>query len=142
YLIPFAIVTCVYIIEIRPHADAEINTFTENIENITDPQTKIREIANFTAKGYYQAYNNKNLSPFWSIASIWGFLIFDDPQKLRIRTKSLFMNDPYFITYFKTGACGESAEFFNFIAIKSGFDSRIVGTRAEDHEWNEVKIDN
>jgi hypothetical protein len=103
---------------------------------------KIREIANFTENGYYQTYNNNNSSPLWSLASIWGFKVYDDPQKLRIRANLLFANDPYFIAYFKTGACGESAALFNFVANKSGFESRIVGTKADDHAWNEVKINN
>jgi flagellar basal body-associated protein FliL len=56
YIIPLTIVSLVYIIEIKPHVDSEINTFTESFKNVTDPQTKIRKIANFTAKGYYQTY--------------------------------------------------------------------------------------
>jgi hypothetical protein len=51
--LPFVIVTCVYFIEIKPHVDTEINAFEESIRNITDPQTKIREIANFTEEGYF-----------------------------------------------------------------------------------------
>ena len=140
--LPFAIATFVYFIEIKPHVNTETNTFVESIKNVTDPQTKIREIANFTENGYYQTYNNKNLSPFSPLASIWGFQVYDDPQKLRIRANLLFANDPYFIAYFKTGACGESAVLFNFVANKAGFESRIVGTMAEDHVWDEVKIDN
>lgn len=140
--LPFTIATFVYFIEIKPHVDTETKTFVESIKNVTDPQTKIREIANFTENGYYQTYNNKNLSLFSPLSSIWGFQIYDDPQKLRIRANMLFANDPYFIAYFKTGACGESAVLFNFLAAKSGFESRIVGTRAEDHVWDEVKIDN
>jgi len=140
-VLPFAIVTFVYFIEIKPHVDTEINTFVESIKNIKEPQSRIREIANFTEKGYYQTYNVKS-NPLSSLSSIWGFQVFDDPQKFRVQSRIIFANDPYFIAYFKTGACGESAALFNFIANKSGFESRIVGTRAEDHVWDEVKINN
>ena len=69
--------------------------------------------------------------------------VYDDPsKKIRIESRGIFDNDPYFITYFKTGACGESAALFNYLANTSGFESRIVGTSAEDHQWDEIKINN
>jgi hypothetical protein len=112
-----------YFVEIKPHVDTEINSFVENISAIKDPQTKVKEIANFTEKDYYQTYGKS------STLSILG-----------IKLLFSITNDPYFVAYYKTGACGESASLFNFIANKSGFESRIVGTQAEDHQWTEIKI--
>lgn len=125
--------------EIMPHSENEINAFEENLSQIDDPYAKILEIANFTANDYYQAYGAEP-NPISYVTGIWGYTFFGDLKDPRIRSGSLFSNDPYFITYYKTGACAESAILFNYIANKSGFESRIVGTKAEDHQWNEIKI--
>jgi hypothetical protein len=122
-----------YFIEVKPHVDKEINSFEENISHIKDPRLRIKAIADFTENNYYQTYGK---NPNYTVLF---FQIFDDPNKLRIRS-SIFSVDPYLIAYFKTGACGESALLFNFYANKSGFESRIVGTLAEDHQWNEIQI--
>jgi len=124
-----------YLVEVKPHVDTEINSFNEKISQIKDPKLKIQKIADFTEDNYYQTYGKK------ANYSLILLQIFDDPQKIRIRSP-IFSLDPYLIAYFKTGACGESASLFNFYANKLGIESRIVGTRAEDHQWNEVKINN
>jgi len=123
-----------YYVEIIPHVNNEVNAFEANISNISDPQILIRELANYTENNYYQAYNHN------PTVSILGFDIFGDSDQIRIRPRLFFANDPYFIAFFKTGACGESADLLNFIANKSGLESRIVGTQGEDHQWVEIKI--
>lgn len=122
----FCITPCLwYFLEVKPHVDQEINSFEENISQTKDPQIKLQEVANFTEKNYEQAYN-KPLTP----------------SILSSRLLFAFTNNPYFVAYFKVGACAESASLFNFYATKSGFESRMVKTLAEDHMWNEVKINN
>jgi len=129
----FLVTVLIYFIIVAPHVDSEIDVFKKGIKDISDPEIKIKEIANFTESEYYQAYGQTpNFSYF-------GFETFND-TKIRIRPRLLFANDPYFISYFKTGACGESAVLLNFVANKSGFESRIVGSKAEDHQWNELKM--
>ncbi|MHB8163226.1 MAG: transglutaminase domain-containing protein [Methanoregula sp.] len=119
-------IPCVwYFFEVKPHVDLEINSFEENISQIKDPQLRIREVANFTEKNYEQAYNRPRTPSILSSRLLFGFT-----------------NNPYFVAYYKAGACGESASLFNFYAIKSGFESRMVKTPAEDHVWNEIKINN
>ena len=127
-LIVFALCFILYIfwyfVEVRPHVDKEVNSFVKQTQDIRDPQTKIKEIANFTEKDFDEAYN-RPISP-----AILGSRFF-----------FMFTQDPYFVAYFKAGACEESASLLNFYANKSGFESRIVGTPAEDHSWDEIKID-
>lgn len=125
----------------RPKVELEINTFEENLSQITDPQAKVREIANYTVKDYYQTYGRKS-NPFLFFSYAWFIQIHGDIKSPRIKSFIFLENDPYFIAYYKTGACMEAATLFNFIANKSGFESRIVGTKAEDHQWNEIKINN
>ena len=123
-IVLFCIILCVwYFAEVRPHVDNEINSFIEKTRSINDTPTKIREIANFTEKDYSQAYNQPLTDSI-------------------VKSRFLFSltNDPYFVAYFKAGACAESASLLNFYANRSGFESRIVGTNAEDHQWDEIKI--
>ena len=125
----FIIILCIipflwFFVEVQPHVDKEINSFKDKTRSIHDPKLKIREVANFTEEGYQQAYNQ--------------------PKTDRILSSRLLFaltNNPYFVAYYKAGACDESASLLNFYANKSGFESRIVGTNAEDHRWNEIKID-
>jgi Ca2+/Na+ antiporter len=112
-----------YFVEVRPHVDNEINSFMEKTRSISDPKIKIREVANFTEEGYQQAYNRPSTDKILSSRLLFGLT-----------------NDPYFVAYFKAGACAESAALLNFYATRSGFESRIVGTNAEDHQWDEIKI--
>jgi hypothetical protein len=112
-----------YFFEVRPHVDNEINSFIEKTRSISDPKIKIREVANFTEDGYQQAYNRPSTDKILSSRLLFGLT-----------------NDPYFVAYFKAGACAESAALLNFYATRSGFESRIVGTHAEDHQWDEIKI--
>jgi hypothetical protein len=64
-------------------------------------------------------------------------------QQIKIRALlSPFSGDPFWITYFHSGACGELASLFNHVANKSAIESRIVQTKGEDHGWVEVKINN
>jgi hypothetical protein len=141
YLIPYGILSYHYFLEIKPTVDIEINSFEKNLSKIEDPLLKIKEIANYSADNYYQTYGNET-NPYFNIAILWGLQIFGDVKNPRIKSLFLFHNDPYFIIFYKTGACMESATIFNFIANKSGFESRTVGTKAEDHQWNEIKIEN
>jgi hypothetical protein len=52
----FLVTALFYFFEIKPHVDTELIAFEERTRNISDPQTKIREIANFTEKNYFQTY--------------------------------------------------------------------------------------
>lgn len=141
YLFPYGILYSIYMLEMRPKVELEINAFEKNLSQISDPQTKVREIANYTVKDYYQTYGHKS-NPFLFFSYFWFIQIHGDIKSPRIKSFMFLENDPYFIAYYKTGACMEAATLFNFIANKSGFESRIVGTKAEDHQWNEIKIYN
>jgi len=50
-----------------------------------------------------------------------------------------YFDNPYWIAYYKTGACGELATLFNYTANKSGFITQVVTTGS--HSWVEVKND-
>jgi len=112
-----------YFVEVRPHVDNEINSFIEKTKSINDLKIKIREVANFTEEDYQQSYNQP----------ITGRI-------LSSRLLFALTSDPYFVAYYKAGACAESASLLNFYATRSSLESRIVGTNAEDHQWDEIKI--
>jgi hypothetical protein len=87
-----------YFVEVKPHVDNEINSFVEKTRSIQDPKIKIREVANFTEENYQQAYNQPSTD-----------------RILKSRFLFALTNNPYFVAYYKAGACAESAALLNFL---------------------------
>jgi hypothetical protein len=52
----------------------------------------------------------------------------------------IYSNRPNLIFYNKLGACGEFSTLFMEMAKTAGIQARVAGTFAEDHQWNEVLI--
>jgi len=52
----------------------------------------------------------------------------------------IYSNRPNLIFYNKLGACGEFSNLFMEMAKTAGMQVRVAGTLAEDHQWNEVLI--
>jgi len=108
----------------------------------------VNTISNWEEQNFTNIYGIRpNLSLDFGAFLLYGdgrypvYINTSNPQPIKIRAHlSPFTNDPYWITYFHSGACGELAELFNFIMNKSHIESRIVQTKGEDHAWVEVKI--
>jgi hypothetical protein len=52
----------------------------------------------------------------------------------------IYSNRPNLIFYNKRGACGEFSMLFMEMAKTAGIQTRVAGTLAEDHQWDEVLI--
>ncbi|MBN1195355.1 MAG: transglutaminase domain-containing protein [Methanomicrobiaceae archaeon] len=144
--------------DICNQGEREINNALQEIESENDSYTKIQKIANFTVNNYYQTYGDSpigyldfggyynqilNTSIFPERFPIYGKIPQNISQRPDIRPISLiFTGNPHFVAYYKTGACGELAEYFNLVLTKAGIKSRIVVSSAEDHAWNEIFIEN
>ena len=142
YLVPY------YFVVVRPAAEIGINQVLNQVQSINGTGEKIEAISNWEQQNFTNIYGIKpNLSLDFGFFLICGngrypiYINESDPQPIKIRaTFSPFTNDPYWITYYHNGACGELSSLFNFIANRSGIESRIVTTIGEDHAWDEVKI--
>ena len=132
--------------EIKAQSGAEIENFVGTLDQNCSSYEKIEKIMDFVVLDYYQTYGKEptfHLDPLWIRFPVYGDLTKNRSVKPHIRPLSLlFCEDPYLIAYYKTGACGALAVLFNKTATEAGYNSRIVGTQAEDHVWNEVYLDN
>lgn len=130
-----------YITEIQPKGEAEINTILYNVSNISDNQQKLNEIAKWELDGF-ESYHwgNKSyciypdqfsnvvqhvtcpLLPFFNCCP------FQKTESGKIRVLNTFWpinltpydDSPYWIAYYRTGACKELAILFNYVANKIG----------------------
>lgn len=116
--------------------EKEISQIVEQTDNVTDPKEKIEKILILIVDDYFQAYGANKIG-FW-IYEVYGDIPLDGT---RPRLRSSLFTDPYWAAYYNTGACIELAAIFNETATQAGFKSRIVGTKNEDHAWNEVFLD-
>lgn len=128
----------------KEQSEAEIDRFIGGLDQNHSSHEKVEKIMGFVVKDYFQTYNVK---PTLCLDPLGRFIIYGElssnlSDRPHIRLSSiLFAGNPHFITYYKTGACGELAVLFNKTASEAGFKSRIVRTTAEDHAWNEVYVD-
>jgi len=93
--------------------------------NSTDQETIVKDILKWER-------NNVN----FSYAPLTGNMNIDKIPRLIYSTR------PNLIFYNKLGACGEFSSLFMEMAKTAGIQTRIAGTMGEDHQWNEVLINN
>lgn len=128
-----------------------IEQTVQEVDHIALPEEKLNTIANlivtnftdpFWPESSENLFNNKcfgspipfNHRFFGNNCNGYGF---DKNGAIRIRTGNL-TNNPYWIAYYKTGACGELATLFANVTNQSGFITRVVYSSDPDHAWTEV----
>lgn len=141
YLVPY------YFVVIKPSAETEINQILDKVHTVNSTDEKVTLISDWQEQNYTNIYG---IEPNASLDIIWypflktgRYPIYyngANGQSIKIRAiLSPFSNDPFWITYYHSGACGELASLFDYVANKSSVESRIVHTKGEDHAWVEVK---
>lgn len=138
---------------IQKEGASNIQDIVRQVDHISSPKEKLNTIANLIVTNF--------TDPFWPESSIDlfdntcpGISIpfnhrffgnscnghgFDKNGAIRIRTGNL-TNNPYWIAYYKTGACGELATLFANVSNQSGFVTRVVYSSDPDHAWAEVYL--
>jgi hypothetical protein len=150
-----------YSTEIKPKGEAEINKILYNVSNISDTRQKFNEIAKWELEGFesyhwaktsYCMYPTQLSKVVYEVTCpllpLFNCCFFQATKTGKIRVLNTFWpinltpysDNPYWIAYYKTGACEELAVLFNFVANKSGNETRTVNSLS--HAWVEVKIDN
>ena len=147
-----------YNTEIKPKGDAEINKILSNVSNISDNRLKFNKMAEWELSGFESyhwgnysecMYSNEISHELQKRTYFFPNCPFSTTKSGKIRVLntlwpvpniSPYDTNPYWIAFYKTGACGELATLFNFIANKSGNETRVV--RSQSHAWVEIKIDN
>jgi len=138
---------------IQAEGASNINLIAEQVDQISSPEEKLNSIANIIVTNF--------TDPFWSESSGNLFIDecsadipfnhrfignnckgfgFDKTGSIRIISGNL-TNNPYWIAYYKTGACGELATLFANVSNQSGFVTRVVYSNDPNHAWTEVYLD-
>ncbi len=141
--------------EIYPIGESEIQNFVMYINNLTS-EKKINEsekyqlIADFVTNNFTEYYwerdhlNNTdyNFKSFSSLLVNYGY---DEYGNVRAVFLSPYNNDPAWIAYYRTGACGELASLFGNITNRTGTPVNMVVAKFKNggnHAWVELILDN
>jgi hypothetical protein len=146
--IPEIYIAPYYFVVVKPAGEGEINQILEKVQSLNTTEERVSAISNWEEQNFTNIYGiSPNISldfgwyPFLGSGRYPVYLNFSNQQPLKIRAFiSPFTNDPYWISYFHSGACGELSELFHFVTNKSQIESRIVSTKGEDHAWVEIKV--
>lgn len=135
---------------IKPHGEDEINGILQEVEGIDNDSEKLNAIAAWVTSNFTEYYWEK----YWQNDVNWssiGYLderyLFDKSGDIRAVAgaykENNYLNDPYWIAHYRIGACGELAHLFEFVANKSGYETRIVAMEFEgnNHAWVELVTD-
>lgn len=142
--------------EILPHSEKEINFIVDQTNNILNDTEKLEfiadwEVNNFTYFLFEQSYRNSNYSIRPLDPPIYSYF-YDSYGKIRATFRyfplnlfiqqNQYVNNPYWITYYKMGGCGELAYLFANISNRSGYPTKVIGATIKDnnHAWVEINI--
>jgi len=156
--------------EIFPKGEQRIHGILDEIQNVSDDQEKLDKIGewetiDFTEYYWEKGYKNNTQFEFTSLDSPINRYYYDNNGKIRAFSSlfgaNLYANDPSWIAYYRTGACGELTYLFANVSNRSGFETRVVGAELKspfpfpvldgisffdivtgNHAWVEVKIKN
>jgi len=129
-----------YFLIIKPTGENNINAVLSEIKTINQTDKKLERLAEWEAEDFTETFAKEpNLFLFGILGGYGLYFNISNSQPIKIRPISIiFSHDPYWISYFKTGACLERAYLFNFIANQSGEVTRVVSSPGNDHVWVEV----
>jgi len=136
--------------EILPVGEMEIQDFILGLNQSLNETEKFEEIAGWVTENFTEyywetgplknsEYNYNRCLPFVS-----GYY-YDTYGLLRTSSPSPYVNDPAWIAYYRTGACGELAALFANVTNRTGTPVRQVYTDFKNqgnHAWVEVMLEN
>lgn len=136
---------------IQPEGERQINYIVHEALKKSNQSERVAVIANLTVANFSNCFwspedcwgDNSNGDGKWRSLEASETYWFDKNGNIRVK-KGIFLDNPYWIAYYKAGACGELAVFFQEIAKRAGLiNPRVVTSNPKfDHAWNEIWIDN
>lgn len=136
--------------EIYPTGEKEIQTFIFSIPASLNETEKFEAIADWVSNNFSEikweesilhnsGYNYVPLLPNNES------YVCDPDGKVRAQFKNRYTNDPAWIAYYRTGACGELAALFADVVNRTGNPTRAVLAEFSDggnHAWVEITREN
>ncbi|AGB02093.1 transglutaminase domain-containing protein [Methanoregula formicica] len=142
--------------EIKPQSEIEINRIVNEAKQISNLSERFDKIAEWETKNftdiYWHGVSLKSMNPYANTYS------YESKGKIRATrsssVKAPYAEDPYWITYYKFGACGEESALFANVSNRTGIVSRpiildlghweygIVPVKTGNHVFLEVQLNN
>ncbi len=136
---------------IFPRESKKINNFVFKLENISNGGEKLKQISDFTQADFIWMLNNESFQNEDRFRSYFSILFYGGPDFLghyisdkeghRVIRAGKYQYNPYIISYYKAGACGEHQALAEFLANQSQFTVRKVGDPSGYHAWLEIYSD-
>jgi len=140
-LLPEVYLYPLFLLVIKPAGEKKIDEIVGQVDGVNDTLEKLERIAGWEVRDFTNTYNRR---PDFTLDVFFRYPVyFDRGIKVRALNPLIpeFLDNPYWIAFFKVGGCGELASLFDDVAKRSGVETRIVRTEGEDHTWVEFKID-
>lgn len=137
---------------IQKEGSSNIKQIVKQVGSVTTPDEKLNTLANLVTTNFTDVFWPESSDKLFDTECSGGPLLnhryfgndcngigFDKNGAIRIRRGNL-TNNPYWIAYYKTGACGELATLFANVSNQSGLVTRVVYSSDPDHAWTEVYL--
>ncbi|MGA2913276.1 MAG: transglutaminase-like domain-containing protein [Methanoregula sp.] len=139
--------------EITPKSEIEISQIVDEVNSIPNVSEKFERIAGWETKNFIDIYWHRPIMK--SLIPYVNTYIYESNGKIRATHSfidSPYAEDPYWIQFYKFGACGEEASLFANVTNRTGFATRFVvldlGTwyydivpfQTGNHEFVEVQL--
>lgn len=139
-----------YETEIFPKGEKAIQDFVIELDqslNETEKFDKIAEwvTANFTEYYWEKGLINNTKYEYNGYSPFVDAYVYDPDGRVRACPPSPYSNDPAWIAYYRTGACGELATLFADIANRTKTPVKLVQASFKthgNHAWVEVMLEN
>ncbi|WAI00391.1 transglutaminase domain-containing protein [Methanogenium organophilum] len=139
-----------YETEIYSHGEEEIGNFISSLPSNESEQERLERIAlwvtsNFTNINWETNIRGNSEYDYSNFGPGMNRYVYDPSGRLRVYPPSSYANNPQWIAYYKTGACGELATLFSEIANRTGTPSHVVAANfygGNNHAWVEITREN
>ena len=133
-----------YETEILPKGEKDIQTFVSSLPPSLNETEQFELIADWVIDNFtVEQWELRNNPEFGYIEIVPNYEEYYSDPEGHIRTKfpCRYTNDPFWIAYYRTGACGELAALFAEVTNRTGTPTRVVNERNSTgwgHAWVEI----
>lgn len=139
-----------YETEIYPQGEQEIDNFISSLPSNDSERERLEHIAlwvssNFTNPYWETSFRGNPDFDYSQFGPCMENYLYDPSGRLRVFQGGPHTNNPQWIAYYRTGACGELAALFAEVANRTGTPSHAVAAYfagGDNHAWVEVTREN
>lgn len=132
--------------EIYPYGEEEIENFISTLPSNESERERLERIAFWVSSNFTNPYWEANILgnseyDYSDFGPGMSRYVYDPSGKLRVHYEGPYLDNPQWIAYYRTGACGELAALFADIVNRTGNPTNVVIAKYADgrnHAWVEI----